>query len=61
MLAAFDLLVGPLEQHAERLIGDQRRLGALRAATGESRHRLRRGIGPGMLSNRVVGVLAEFM
>ncbi|MNP49031.1 hypothetical protein D3C76_1431920 [compost metagenome] len=59
MLAAFDLLVGPLEQHAERIIGDQRCLAALGALTGEPRHRHRGGFGPGMLWHRIVGVMAQ--
>ncbi|MOA07088.1 hypothetical protein D3C78_1267660 [compost metagenome] len=60
LLAALDLLVGPLEQGAEHIIGDQGCLAAPDGA-GKSRHRLRGSLGPGMLWHRVVGVLAEFI
>ncbi|MCY1286663.1 hypothetical protein D9M69_470560 [compost metagenome] len=64
VLAAFNLLVGPLEQDAEHIIGDQQCLVVLLVVgtgAGESRHRPRGSIGPRILWHPVIGVLAKLM
>ncbi|MNN84067.1 hypothetical protein D3C81_2011860 [compost metagenome] len=61
MLAAFNLLIGSLEQDAKHIIGDQRRLAALGTTTGKPRYRHCGSLVPRMLWHRVVSVVAQFI